>query len=298
MSGTPGVAAVARRAALLLPALVAIGCGGAPAPADPLRTRIDAVADDPAAASAVAAMLSAYGGWEAWAARHSVAYTYRLSFYGGAPEPSQVTRERHRLDLRDGVRIAIDDLDVPRPRALRLDGDALRLTRGGLTIDDPTEVEFQRVYGRLVRWDFLVPWVILDDGSRLQSRTGRTPPAAGPVPPGPCQVVRLRFDAAGEGGTTDDWHDLYISERSHLIEEIHTYRAAANQYRLTVWSDHRAASGVRVATRRATYSSDLFAAVGPLQAVAEYSDIEFDAPLDESTFRAGGETPAEERPGS
>jgi hypothetical protein len=104
------------------------------------------------------------------------------------------------------------------------------------------------------------------------------------VPAGPCDVLRLRFQRPTDGGGTDDWHDIYISRLSRLIEQVHSYRAQPNDFRLSVWSDHQNFGGIRVATRRRTYASDAGGVVGKLEAVAEYDDIHFDAPFDASIF--------------
>jgi hypothetical protein len=271
-------------AVLLALGLAACGPGASD---DPVGERLRRVTTDPAAARAVAAMLSAYGGWETWSARSTVDYRYTIRFYGGETTPQQVTRQAHHLSLRGGVQVSIEDLDGPDPRRVSIDGDAIRVTRGGRPVGDAAEIDFRRVFAHVVRWDFLTPWNVLDPGSRLTSRGVRTPTPAGPVPAGPCDVVRLRFDQEGEGGGTDDWYDLYISQRSHLIEQIHSYRAAPNDFRLAVWSGHLDFDGIRVATRRETYASDATAAPGRLEAVAELSDVRFDAgdsaPADAST---------------
>lgn len=284
-------------AATLLAALLA-GCRP-PAP-DPFMDRVRLVTDGPQAASAVAGVLQAYGGVEAWERQGNVEYLYTLSFYGGRPEPLRVTRQLQRLGLGEATQIYIEDLDTPAPQIARLDGDQFSLT-GGSAEGDPSQAEFKRTYARIVRWNFLLPWVLLDPASRLESRGVRTPPSAGPVPAGPCDVLRLRFQRPTDGGGTDDWHDIYISRLSRLIEQVHSYRAQANDYLLTVWSEHKEFGGLRIATRRATYASDAGASVGKREAVAEYTDVRFDAPFEKGIFHdplagapAGDETvPAE-----
>lgn len=266
----PGLAAACAAAALL----VVTGCG-APAEPDPIVARVQMATRDEAAQRAIAALLSSSGGYEVWQGMGEVEYRYRFAFYGGDPVPRLTRMQRHWLALEDEVHVQLQDLEGPMPLEVRLDFDKVALRRAGTALDDPEQEDFQRAFGRQVRWEFLTPWNLLQPGILLESRGTRTPPAAGKVPPGPCDVVRVRFERPMEGGGTDDWHDVYISARSHLVEEILSYRSASNQYRLSVWSDQKPFDGLRIATRRETYASDEDAAVGRLEAVAEYSDVRF-----------------------
>jgi hypothetical protein len=268
----------ARGAAWALLTGLALAACGQPPGDDPLAARLGQATSDPVAARVVTAMFSAYGGYDTWLAKSTVQYRYTLSFHGGDAAPRQVTRERHQLSLRDGVTLSIEEIDAPEPRTIAIDGDSVRVTAGGKPIVDAAEIEFRRAYGRIVRWDFLTPWVLVDPGSRLTSRGVRTPASTGTVPPGPCDVVRLRFAEAGEGGGTDDWYDIYVSRLSHLIEQVHSYRSGPNEFRLAIWSNHLEFDGLRVATRRETYASDAAGAAGRLQAVAELAEVRFDAP--------------------
>lgn len=270
-------------AAALL-AMLPAACG--PAPADPALDRVRLVTDGPEAASVVAAMLQAYGGTEAWDRMANVEYRYSLSFYGGQPEPVRLTHQLQRLGLQDEPQVYIEDIDGSERQIARLDGADFSLTQDGAPVANASQIQFRETYARIVRWSFLLPWILLDPASRLESRGVRTPQTAGPVPPGPCDVVRLRFERPTDGGGTDDWHDIYISRLSHLIEQVHSYRAQPNDFRLSVWSDHQNFGGIRVATRRRTYASDAGGTVGKLEAVAEYDDIHFDAPFDASIFHA------------
>jgi hypothetical protein len=268
------------RQALLVASLLA-ACAGAACrepPGDAVTDRIRLVAADAPAADAVAAMLREYGGYEAWVTRHAVEYRYTLSVFAGEATPRLVTHQVHHLGLGETVRVELLDIDTDEPQVIRLEGDAINVTQNGAVVEDASQIAFRRTYARTVRWDFMMPWNLLDPGARLESRGVRTPQSTGPVPVGPCDVVRLRFDRVTEGGGTDDWYDLYISRRSHLVEQVHSYRADVNGYRLAVWSDTRAFEGLRVATRRATYASDAGGAAGRLEAVAEYSDVRFDLP--------------------
>jgi hypothetical protein len=262
-------------AALLL--LAAAACG-APAEPDAVFERIRSTADDPEAARAVAALLSAYGGADTWSSMRGVEYRYHLTLFGPDAAPRQVATQVHRLSLDPGLWLEMEESlpGDPGIQVTTIDGETLRLTRAGVAQETPDDADFRRAVGVAVRWEFRLPWTLLDRDAIASSRGVRTPAAAGPVPAGPCDVVRLRFDAAAPGSSTDDWHDLYISRRSHLVEQVHTYRAAANDYRLSIWSEHRDFGGLRVATKRRTYASDAAAAVGGLQAEAEYSDIRFD----------------------
>jgi hypothetical protein len=269
-------------AAMALLAIMQAACG--PAPADPALDRVRLVTDGEESVSAVAAMLEAYGGTEAWDRMANVEYRYRLSFYGGQPEPVRLTRQLQRLGLGDEPQVYIEDIDGPERQIARLDGATFSLTQDGAPVGDGSQVQFRETYARIVRWSFLLPWILLDPASRLESRGVRTPQTAGPVPAGPCDVVRLRFERPTDGGGTDDWHDIYISRLSRLIEQVHSYRAQPNDFRLSVWSDHQNFGGIRVATRRRTYASDAGGVVGKLEAVAEYDDIHFDAPFDASIF--------------
>jgi hypothetical protein len=251
-------------------------CGGQTPDSEPVLERLRAVTGDAAAAQAVAAMLSAYGGYDVWSSKSTAEYRYVFSLYGGEATPKQVTRQQHRLSLRDGVQVTLEDLETP-PRRVVVDGESLAVTIDGRPVEEPEQAEFRRIYAHAVRWAFLTPWTVLEPGSRLTSRGVRTPAPSGPVPPGECDVVRLRFEVAGEGGGTDDWYDLYISRLSHLVEQIHSYRAAQDAYRLEVWGDHKDFGGIRIATRRTTYASDASGAPGRLEATAELSDVRFDA---------------------
>jgi len=268
-----------RQALLVASWLAACAVAACAAPQnDPVTDRIRLVAADASAADAVASMLREYGGYEAWVARHAVEYRYTLSLFAGDPTPRMVTRQVHHIGLGDAVRVELLDIDSDEPQVVSLDGDAINVTQNGAVVDDASEIAFRRTYARALRWDFMTPWNLLDPSARLESRGVRTPQPTGPVPVGPCDVVRLRFERVTEGGGTDDWYDFYISRRSHLVEQIHSYRADAHGYRLAVWSDTRAFDGLRVATRRATYASDASAAAGRLEAVAEYADVRFDLP--------------------
>ena len=264
-------------AALVVAALPLTLFGGCEAPEeqDPIVARVQMATRDEAAQKAVAALLSSSGGYEVWQGMREVEYQYRFQFYGGDSAPRLTRSQRHWLMLDDEVHVKLEDLGGPQPLEVRLDGDQVALRRGGAVVEDPEQADFERAFGRQVRWEFVTPWTLLQPGILLESRGTRTPPAAGKVPTGPCDVVRVRFERAMEGGNTDDWHDVYISGRSHLVEEILTYRSATNQYRLSVWSDQKPFDGLRIATRRETYASDEAAEVGRLEAVAEYSDVRF-----------------------
>ncbi len=252
---------------------------------DPVMERLQAIAD-PRAAKAVADMLQAYGSFSAWSRLRNVEYSYHLRIYGGSETPQFVTRQLHRLGLEHGVQVYAEDLDVTSPQVVRFDAGEVAVTRGGEPVIDPDLLEFPRAFSRIIRWSFRTPWILLDRYSRLEGRAERTPNSNGPVPVGPCDVVRLRFTEPTSGGTIDDWHDFYISQRSRLVEQIHSYRAEDESYRLAIWSDHRTIDGVRVAALRETYSSDLYGEIGVLQAVAEYDDVRFNAPFDAEIFRA------------
>ncbi|HKQ98212.1 MAG TPA: hypothetical protein VJV75_10085, partial [Candidatus Polarisedimenticolia bacterium] len=235
-------------------------------------------ADDGEATRAVAALLSAYGGADTWTSMRGVEYRYQLTLYGPDGSARPATSQVHRLSLDPGLWLEMEEI-LPggtSPRVITLDGETLKVARAGVTEPTPDDADFRRAIGVAIRWEFRLPWTLLDHEAVVTSRGVRTPAAAGPVPAGPCDVIRLRFDAATPGSSTDDWHDLYVSRRSHLVEQVHTYRAAANDYRLTVWSDHRDFGGLRVATKRRTYGSDASAAVSALQAEAEYSDVRFE----------------------
>lgn len=256
-------------------ALLSTACAGRAEEKDPIVARVEMATRDEKAQRAMSALLSSCGGYEVWQGMREAEYRYRFQFFGGDPQPRLVRVQKHWLSLDDEVHVRMQDLEGADPVEVRLDLDKVALLRGGQPFDDPSQAEFQRAFGRQVRWELLTPWTFLQDGILLESRGVRTPPTAGKVPPGPCDVIRVRFERPMEGGGTDDWHDVYISGRSHLVEEIVSYRSSANQYRLSVWSDHRDFDGLRVATRRETYASDEAATVGPLQAVSEYSDIRF-----------------------
>ena len=273
----PPLALLAAAALLLSP-----GCE-APAEQDPIVARVQMATRDEAAQKAVAALLSSLGGYEVWQGMREVEYQYRFQFYGGDAAPRLTRSQRHWLSLDEDVHAKLEDLAGPQPLEVRLDGDQIALLRAGSPVDDPEQADFERAFVRQVRWEFLTPWTLLQPGIVLESRGVRTPPPAGKVPTGPCDVVRVKFERPMEGGNTDDWHDVYISGRSHLVEEILTYRSATNQYRLSVWSDQKPFDGLRIATRRETYASDEAAEVGRLEAVAEYSNVRFiprDAPAE------------------
>jgi hypothetical protein len=256
--------------------LTAAGCGAPPEP-DAVFARIRSTADDAEAARAVAALLSAYGGADTWSTMRGVTYRYRLTLFGPDATPRQTATQVHRLSLDPGLWLEMQETfpGDTAPRITTLDGETLQVTRDGQALETPDDADFRRALGVAVRWEFRLPWTLLDHEAIASSRGVRTPASSGPVPAGPCDVVRLRFDTATPGSSTDDWHDLFISRRSHLVEEVLTYRAAPNDYRLSIWSEHREFGGLRVATKRRTYASDASAAVGGLQAEAEYSDIQF-----------------------
>jgi len=267
-------------------ALLVIGLlwGCADPETDPVMDRLRAIAD-PRGAKAVAEMLQAYGGVPAWHRLRNVEYTYHLRIYGGSTTPVFSTRQLHRLGLGHEVQVYIEDRDSVPPQIVRFDAGELTVTRDGEPVSDPDGLQFPRAYSRIIRWRFRAPWMLLDPHSELEGRAERTPNSSGAVPVGPCDVVRLRFTEPTAGGSVDDWHDFYISKRSHLVEQIHSYRAEDQSYRLSIWSDHRTIDGVRVAARRETYSSDLYGDIGALEAVAEYEDIRFNAPFDADIFR-------------
>ncbi len=278
----PGALADSARAVLLgVLALVTVACGVAEP--DPLGERLAAVADSRTAA-VLTEMLQAYGGYETWTSRRNAEYTYRLELYDGGSEPQVVSRQIHRLGLGSKAQAYIEDLDVEVPQIVRLDGDDLEVTRGGEPVRDAAHLDFPAAYGQIVRWTFRSPWHLLDWNSRLSFRAARTPQTAGPVPTGACDVIRLQLDENGPWGSEDDWHDFYISRLSRLVEQIHSYRAVDNSYRVSIWSDHRAFDGLRVASRRHTYASDESGTIGPLEAIAEYADVRFDAPFDDEMF--------------
>ena len=267
---------VAAAAAALLVAATVAGCG-APAVPDPVFDRIRTVTDDPDAVRAIAAMLSAYGGLDTWTARHNAEYRFALALYAGGATPRRTTLQVHRLALGPDVHLEMEDLAPDPERVVRIDGEIVAVGVDGAA-GEPGDTEFTRAYGRAIRWDFRLPWCLLDPGTIVTTRGVRTPAAAGPVPPGPCDVLRLKIDTGSPGGGSDDWQDLYISRRSHLLELVHSYRSGPNDFRLSVLADHRDFDGIRIATRRATYASDAAAAVGRLEAVAGYTDVRFDVP--------------------
>ncbi len=270
-------------AAAALAAAFTIACAGRPP--DPLAERLEAIAD-PESAAVVTRVLDAYGGYANWMRHHNAEYTYHLEFYGGQKTPQKVTRQIHRLGLGPREQAYVEDLDLEAPQIVRLDGEGLEVTRGGVPVADPADLDFPRAFSQIARWSFLNPWNLLDPQSLLEYRGVRTPPAAGQVPAGPCEVVRLRFDRGGREGPSLDWYDFYVNRLSLLLDRIHSYRAEDATYRVSIWSDHRKFDDVRVATRRDTYSSDAGGAIGPLEVVAEYTDVRFDAPFTDDIFRA------------
>jgi len=275
-------AAGPRGAAAAPLALAALLACGSPAATDPVFERIGAVTDDPGTVRAIAATLSAYGGLDTWAARRNAEYRFSLAVYGGDTAPRRTTLEVHRLALGPEVHLEMVDLDPAPLRTVRIDGD--RVAVGDGAMEEIDDAEFRLAYGLALRRDFRLPWSLLDERTAVETRGARTPAPAGPVPPGPCDVLRLRL--------ADDWQDLYLSRRSHLIEQVHSYRAGPNDFRLSVWADHRAFDGIRVATRRTTYASDAAATVGRLEAVAEYSDVRFDVDWPGAPEEEPAEVPA------
>ncbi len=253
-------------------------------PPDPLAERLAAIAD-PRAATVLAEMFRAYGGYPAWSSRRTVEYHYRLQLYGGHDTPQVTSVQIHRLGLGPGERAYIEDLEGPVLQVVFLDGDSLRVTRGGVPVTDPDDLAFPRALVGAARRAFIVPWNLLDGGSRLEYRGERTPPTAGRVPSGPCDVVRLTVQAEGQEKAPEDWSEFCVSRVSHTIERVHDYRAEDGSYRVALWSDHRTFDGLRVATRRETRAADASGALGPLEAVAEYSEVRFDAPFGDDTFR-------------
>jgi predicted DCC family thiol-disulfide oxidoreductase YuxK len=274
----------------LAAAATAIGCvlAGCAAPPDPVQDRLQDLADVKAA-EVVGAMLDAYGGHAAWAGHHNVECNYRLEFYGGEKTPQKVTRQLHRFGLGREERVYVEDLEGAVPQIVRLNGEAVEVTRGGAPVLEPSEIDFPRAFGQMARWSFLLPWNLLDPDCRLEYRGERVPPPVGSVPAGPCDVVRLRYDRGGQEGPSTDWYDLYVSRLSRLVDRIHSYRAEDATYRVVVWSDHVKFDDMRVATKRSTYSSDAAGAPGPLEVVAVYSEVRFDAPFKDDIFR--GSTP-------
>ena len=258
-------------------ATLALGCAGE-APRDPVADRLEASAD-PQAAAIVRRMLQAYGGHPVWARLGSVGYIQRLEFHGGKDEPQTVTRQLHRFTLGSEMRVYLEDLDVAEPLVIRLVDDVLQVTRAGVPVSDPDQLAFPRAFARIVRQAFRQPWNLLDPGIELVIRSPRTPPPAGRVPSEICDVVRFT-EKPPDNSETSDWQDFYIGRLSHLVDRVHTYRAEDGAYRVTVWSDHRRFGDVRVATRRATYASDVTGMVGPLEVVVEYADIRFGVPVD------------------
>lgn len=285
-SGGGGRAAPALVPAILLPALVCAGllsgCGGPER--DPVTARLQVIAD-PQGGEVVAAMLQAYGPYSAWRAHLNVEYTYRLRFHGGQDGPQAESLQVHRLDLGPAARSFAQDLEGAAPQVVRVAGDRLDVSRAGVPVTDPAQLEFPRAFMRIARWSFLLPWSLLDQESRLQYRVDRTPPMASRVPPDPCDVVRLTFEEK-DPARRDDWHDVYVSRVNRLIDRIHSYRAEDRTYWVVLWSDHRTFGGVRVATRRETRASDVTGAVGALVAVVEYSDVRFDAPFGDEIWSA------------
>lgn len=266
-------------AALLAPALAAAalawGCGaGEP---DPVAERLQAIAD-PQAGQVVLSVLEAYGPYAAWRAHRNVEYTYRLQFFGGQREPQATAHQVHRLDLGPGGRSFAEDVEGTAPQVVRVAGGRIEVTRGGAPVTDPVLLQFPRAFMRIARFTFLLPWDLLAEDARLQYRAERTPPAAGRVPPGLCDVVRLTFEEK-DPARKDDWHDIYVSRVSHLIDRIHSYRHEDRTYWVSLWSDHRTFDGVRVATHRETHASDVTGVIGPLEAIVEYPAVRFDAPF-------------------
>ena len=255
-----------------------LGCAGAND--DPVGERLAMIAD-PIAAGVLAAAFQNYGGYETWGRHRTVEYRYSLKLYAGQQEPVAVSRQIHRFSLRE-EKAYIEELDVPEPRIMRLDGEALEVDRGGVPVTDPEELEFPRALSRLVRWSFMNPWNLLETGTVLEARAVRTPAAEGAIPSDPCDVVRFRRTEDGtDGGTeSDDWHDFYISRLSRLVDRVHSYRADDHSYRISIWSDYWTIGGVRVSTERRVYSSDEFGSLVQLEAIARYRDILFDVPFD------------------
>ncbi|HUD72985.1 MAG TPA: hypothetical protein VMQ62_13585, partial [Dongiaceae bacterium] len=209
--------AAAGPAALVALLLTAAACGAAPEP-DAVFERIKSTADDAEAARAVAALLSAYGGADTWSTMRGVSYHYHLTLFGPDATPRQTATQVHRLSLDPGLWLEMEETDPgdTAPRITTIDGETLRVTREGRALETPDDADFRRAIGVAVRWEIRLPWTLLDHEAVAASRGVRTPASSGPVPAGPCDVVRLRFDTATPGSSTDDWHDLYISRRSHL----------------------------------------------------------------------------------
>ncbi len=256
---------------------------------DPVSRMLESNAD-PASAEIVAAALKVYGGYVEWSARRNVEYRYRLEFFGGQNVPQKESHQIHRLKLGGEAQAYIEDLDGPVFQTVRLDGDAVEVLRGGLPVTDPASLGFPKAYTRIARWTFLQPWALLDPDVRLEIRAERTPPSAGRVPAGPCDVVRLTF-ADKETTGPPDWWDFYFDRLNHLVDRVHSYRAEDGAYLVTLWSDHRRFDGLRVATRRETHASDVTGAIGAIELVVEYSDIRFDAPFGDEMFRFTGPAP-------
>ncbi|PYS93764.1 MAG: hypothetical protein DMF50_13135 [Acidobacteria bacterium] len=286
-SGPGRSAAGPKTPSLLLLAAAALaawssGCAGGAS--DPGEARLKAIGDE-RAATLVGALLEAYGGYPAWHRHHNVEYTCRMDYYGGRARPQVSVRQVHRLGLGREERAYIEDLEGDAPQIVRLDGERVAVTRGGAPVADPAEAALPRAFARLARFTFLTPWILLDAGDRLEYRGVRTPSASGKVPAPDCDVLRLTFARDDQDERSDGWCDFYISRLSGLIERVSDFRAKDLTYRVSLWSDYRTLEGLRIATRRETRSSDAGGVVGPLEVVAEYADVLFDAPFGDETFQ-------------
>jgi len=268
-------------------ALLMVGCGEPPSP-DPVLARLQAIADAPAI-EVVTSLMSSYGGYDTWRKRRNVEYVCRLGFYKGGKNPQAATRQLHRFALGVPLRAYVEDLEGPAPQVVRLNGEAFEVTRGGVPVLEPQLLEFPRAWVTVARRSFLIPWSLLDPGSTIETRSPRTPPPAGPVPAGLCDVIRLRRADHDNGLAPDDWQDIYVGRLTRLVERIHQYRSGDHSFRVAIWSDHRTYDGLRVATMRRMYASDSSGAVGDLEVVSEYSDVRFDAPFGDEVF--GSTTP-------
>lgn len=251
---------------------------------DPIQERLRAIAD-PEATEPVAKMLRALGGHEAWFSKRNAEYVYQLSLFDGESSPQLVTRQIHRLGLGTEVQAYVEDLDGRPLQIVRLNDDELEVISDGVRVDDADFVALPRAYTRIGRWRFRTPWNLIDPQARLESRGVRTPKRSSSIPPIACDVVRLTFFESNPVGGIDDWHDFYISRSSHLVEQVHSYRAQDDSYRVSIWSEYRNVDGVRIAHRRETHLSDKRGNIGALQAIAEYADVHFDAPFGSDIFR-------------
>ncbi len=259
---------------------VLLGCGGGGVEEEELPPGIAQMGETPAGAVLLDS-IRAHGGWSAWSKKESVEYESELTSYNPDGSPGIAAGEIVRLMMTGRIRGRVDrqQQDV----ILAYNGHVGWVTRDSGTRPDLQMQGAAQAYVQRIHWVFRLPFNLVgvdvrlgDDGSENGMRK-----------------IRIQFPV-GMGVLENDWSQIYIDEKTHLIRELFMNSAKGRSW--MEFDDYREVEGILLPHRRRVYKVTGKWDKGILTHEIKILKVKFNQPLEDTMFDPPEAFPRQQAP--